>query len=602
MALGQFLNRGRPAGHHEDEATAPAPDGAGRPPHGTAAPEAAPAATRAFRPIERSGDSVTALRPRETAAAAEAERPQRSAKSLGQLFKRVAARERLLAEAAAQDSLPQRLGPLGGGPAGAGAEATGAVRMLPQAAPPAEAAAPDGGLRRRRAGTDRPPTPPVPPATARRPATPPPEAWSARLPLGVGIFALILLVGGLGAWSFGTTLSGAVVAPGMVEVESNRQVIQHPDGGVVRAINVRDGDRVAPGEVLVELDGTRLASQLAIVEGQLGELSARQARLIAERDGDTEIAFPADLMALAAGDPVIAEKLEGERALFTARVDALDLQTGLVAEQNRQIDNRIRGIEAQLEAARTQLGLLESQLADRERLLDQGLTQAEQVLDLQREQAELRGRIGQFEAEIAGLRGEAAGNGITLLQVQTQRREEAVTVLRDLEYSRIELAERRLDLIETLSRLEVRAPVEGIVYNSQVFAVQSVVQAAQPLMYIVPQDQPLVITARVNATNIDEIYIGQPVSLRLAAFDQRLVPELEGVIQRVSADVIRDENTGESYYEAAIVPGPGELDKLGDRPLVPGMPVDALIRTRDRAAITYLTEPFTAFFARAFRE
>jgi len=426
--------------------------------------------------------------------------------------------------------------------------------------------------------------------------------WSARQPLGVGIAGLVLLLGGVGAWSVNTTLTGAVVASGMIEVESDRQVIQHPDGGVVRAIHVREGDRVTPGDVLVELDGAQIGSQLAIVEGQLGELVARRARLEAERDGTSEIDFPPDLLGLAAANPGVSDKFQGERALFTARVEALELQTSLVSEQNRQIDNRIKGIEAQLEAARTETGLLDSQLADQQQLLDRGLTQLGQVLDLQRALAELKGRIGSFEAEIAGLRGQAAGNGITLLQVKTQRREDAVTTLRDLEYSQIELSERRLGLIETLSLLEIRAPVEGIVYDSQVFALRSVVQPGAPLMYIVPQDQPLVVTARFASVNIDEVFVGQDVSLRLAAFDQRLVPELMGTVQRISADVLRDESTGETFYEATILPVEGELAKLGLRTLMPGMPVDAFIRTRERSALTYLVEPFTVFFSRSFRE
>jgi HlyD family type I secretion membrane fusion protein len=339
-----------------------------------------------------------------------------------------------------------------------------------------------------------------------------------------------------------------------------------------------------------------------VVEGQLGELEAREARLIAERDGAAVIDFPPELLAHAGVDPEIRRQLEGERSLFTARNEALALQRNLVAEQNRQIDNRIIGIEAQLEAAQSQVEILGTQLSDQEQLLSRGLTQSGQVLDLRRALAELRGRIGQFEAEIAGLRGEAAGNGISLLQVETQRREQAVSLLRDLAFTRIELAERRLDLIETLSRLELRAPVEGIVYSSQVFALKSVVQPAQPIMYIVPQDQPLVFVSRVSAVNIDEVYVGQEVSLRIAAFDPRQVPELRGRVQRISADSILDQTTGETFYETHIELEEGEIDKLGEHAMVPGMPVEAFIRTRERAALVYLTEPLTAFFGRAFRE
>jgi HlyD family secretion protein len=462
----------------------------------------------------------------------------------------------------------------------------------------------------RAAARTAPQASPRPAPQPQRPPAPPPSAvpraavrsWSARLPLIVGNIALLLLLGGFGVWSVTTSLTGAVLAPGTVAVESNRQIVQHPDGGVVKAIHVREGDVVEPGQVLIELDGTRLASQLAVVEAQLGELAARRARLLAERDGESRIEFPPDLLARAAADPGIAAKLEDERALFTAREEALELQSGLVAEQNRQIENRVVGVEAQLEATRTQIELTEAQLADQEELLERGLTQASQVLDLRRALAELKGRAGQFEAEIAQLRGQAAGNQIELLKARTERREQAVSTLRDIAFSEIELSERRLALIETLSRLDVRAPVGGIVYNNKVFALQSVVQPAEPLMYIVPQDQPLVIRARVNAINIDEVHVGQEVALRFSAFDQRLVPELKGRVSRISADVMRDDVTGENYYEADVTPEPGELDKLGGHVVVPGMPVEAFIRTRERSAFTYLTEPFTAFFARAFRE
>ena len=442
------------------------------------------------------------------------------------------------------------------------------------------------------------------PAPARRPAPDPvpAPAWSARLPLMVGNLALLLLIGGFGVWSVAATLTGAVLAPGMIEVESNRQVVQHPDGGVVKAIRVRDGDTVQQGDVLIELDGASLASRLAVVVGQLGEISARRARLLAERDGDPEVTFPDQLLTLAAANPEVAEMLDDERALFNARREALRLQSGLVEEQNKQIENRISGVQSQLDAALSQVTILEEQLADEERLLERGLTQAAQVLDLRRQLAELKGRIGQFEAEIAGLRGEIAGNGIALVQAQTKRREEAVSQLRDLAFGEIELTERRQDLIETLARLEVRAPVDGVVYNSRVFALQSVVQPADPLMSIVPQDQPLIVRARVGSIDIDEVYVGQDVLLRFSAFDQRQVPELNGRVARVSADVIRDEATGESYYEADITLAAGELERLGDNPLVPGMPVEAYIRTRERSALAYLTEPLTAFFNRAFRE
>lgn len=439
--------------------------------------------------------------------------------------------------------------------------------------------------------------PPRPPAAA--PAVP---NWSARGPLLTGIIALLLLLGGVGIWSVRTSISGAVVASGMIQVESNRQVIQHPDGGVVSEIMVRDGDAVQPGDILLRLDGTRIASELAVVNGQIQEIAARQARLLAERDGLAEVAFDPALLAVAATDPEVANQVEGERRLFNTRRQALAQEISLLGEQNAQIGNRIKGIEAQLAALHTQIKILDEELSNQQRLLDQQLTQAGRVLELQRMRADMQGQIGRLEAEIAELRGQSASNAISLLKLETTRREEAGTALRDLEFSKIELTERRLALEDTQSRLDVRAPMGGIVYNSQIFALQSVLQPAQPILYIVPQDQPLVVQARVNAINVDEVFVGQEVTLRFSAFDQRKMPDIMGRIERISADVIVDQATQQSYYAAEVVPLPSEMSKLGGQTLLPGMPVEAYIKTGDRTAFSYLTQPFRNFFDKAFRE
>jgi HlyD family type I secretion membrane fusion protein len=448
----------------------------------------------------------------------------------------------------------------------------------------------------------RPSAPLPPPPQVPAPVAQAAPDWSARGPLLTGILALVVLLGGIGVWSLLTNISGAVVAPGMIQVESNRQVIQHQDGGVVSAILVRDGDVVAPGDVLLRLDGTRLESELAVVNGQLQEIAGRRARLMAERDGKDEIVFDDGLLKAALTDPDAQAKIDGERQLFLTRRESLSQEIGLLGEQNQQIENRIKGTEARLVAIGTQMTILGQELSNQQRLLDQQLIQAARVLELQRLQADLEGQTGRLTAEIAELRGQLASNAISILKLETMRREEASSQLRDLEFSEIELTERQLALMDTLSRLDVRAPMGGIVYNSQVFALQAVVQPAQPLMYIVPQDQPLIVSARVNSTNVDEIFVGQEVLLRFSAFDQRKMPDITGRIERVSADVILDEATQQSYYSAEIIPLPSETPKLGDQVLLPGMPVEAYIKTGDRTAFAYLIQPFRNFFDKAFRE
>lgn len=426
--------------------------------------------------------------------------------------------------------------------------------------------------------------------------------WAAGLPLWVGVGALVALVGGLGLWSVTATLAGAIVAQGVVQVESNRQVVQHPEGGVVGEILVKDSDTVDQGDVLIRLDGRRLRSELAVIDGQLLEISARKARLMAERDDADTITFPPALQAGVAALPEAENVMAGEVTLFHARRDAMQQERALLREQNQQIVNRTRGITAQLDALQVQADLLFADLEGQQALLAQQLAQAQQVSELRREHAGLLGQIGQLESDLAALRGEMASNEIAALQLQTRRREEALTQLRDLEFRQIELTERRIVLTESLSRLDLRAPTSGIVYDMQVFAVQSVVQAAAPLLYIIPQDQPLVVSARVDAIHIDQVYPGQEAELRFPAFDQRQIPEIRGQITRISADVLQDQMTGQSYYAAEVRPMGSELAKLGNYTLVPGMPVETFIRTRDRTPLAYLTEPLLIFFTRAMRE
>lgn len=427
--------------------------------------------------------------------------------------------------------------------------------------------------------------------------------WSARWHLIVGFTALVALVVGLGGWSAMANIAGAIVTSGMIEVESNRQVIQHPDGGVVGAILVDDGDEIAAGDVLIRLDDTLQRSELAIVEGQLFEIMARRARLEAERDGADIVTFPEELDVLASSSNIDVESLKvGQMALFEARRTSLDEEAEQLRERQIQVERQIEGSEAQLTALETQLDLIGQELKDQEELLRKGLAQATRVLSLQREQARLFGQVGELTAAVAESRGRIAETEIEILKLTSGLREEAITTLRDLQYNEIELKERRLSSLETLSRLEVRAPVSGIIYGTSVHTVRSVVRPADPLMYVVPQDSPLVISSRIETIHVDQVHVGQEAILRFSTFDARTTPEIEGIVTKVSADVFTDEATGQSYYSAELLPKEGELEKLGDLELLPGMPVESFIKTSERTPLAYLTKPLMDYFNRAFRE
>lgn len=425
--------------------------------------------------------------------------------------------------------------------------------------------------------------------------------WSAARPLVLGSLVLLVLVGGFGGWSVMAQITGAVIASGQIEVEQNRQVIQHPDGGVVSEILVAEGDVVDAGAPVIRLDAENLASELAVVEGQLFEVLARRARFEAERDSAPEIAFPELLTA--ADNPVVPELMAGQVNLYEARIEAEAQEREQLIRRREQIGNQIDGIRAQEAALDEQLALLEEELVSQQSLLDRGLAQATRVLSLRREAANIAGRAGELAAAAAEAEGRITELEIEMLRLVTTRREEAITRLRDLQFNEIELSERRRSLTTQLERLEIRAPVAGIVYGMQVFANRSVIQAAEPVMYVIPQDRPLIITSQVQPQDIDQVFVGQEVALRFSAFDQRRTPELFGHVTQVSADAFTDQNTSLTYYRAQIVLSEGEVERLpADMTLIPGMPVEAFLTTQERSPMDYLVKPLSDYFAKAFRE
>ncbi len=429
------------------------------------------------------------------------------------------------------------------------------------------------------------------------------KTWSARRYLMLGGAALVVLVLGFGAWAVGTEIAGAIVASGRVEVDRNRQVVQHIDGGVVTEILVDDGDRVAQGALLLRLDEAELLSEITVTEGQLWELMARRGRLEAERDQAGGISFDPRLMAAAEKNQDISGFLLGQERLFEARSDTLNKNVEQLGKRKAQIQSQIEGVDAQRDALSRQLELIQAELRDQQKLLDKGLAQATRVLALQREEASLAGRVGELIASRAQAEGRVIEIEIEILKLETTRREEAITTLRDLRYREVELSERSRHLRERMERLDIRAPVAGVVHGMTVYASQSVIRPAEPLMYIVPQDRPLVAAVQVPTIHVDQVYPGQSVSLKFSAFDQRTTPDLTGHVVHVSADTFLDEVSGDAFYKAEIALADGEVDKLpADVSLVPGMPVDAYLRTQDRTPLAYLVKPLTDYFAKAFRE
>ncbi|SDW71866.1 HlyD family type I secretion periplasmic adaptor subunit [Litoreibacter albidus] len=428
------------------------------------------------------------------------------------------------------------------------------------------------------------------------------KKWSARAPITLGLLALLILLGGFGIWAVQANIAGAIIAPGRIEVDQNRQVLQHPDGGVVSEVAVREGQRVEKGDVLVRLDDTRLRSELLIVEGQLFEIIARNGRLKAERDDAAAITFDPILLDASKTRPQLLELTQGQERLFATRQSSAAQSIEQLEKRKAQIGNQVDGVRAQQQALETQLALLQEELTAQQGLLDKGLAQTSRVLALRREDARLRGTVGELTASVAENEGRITEIDLDILRLATQRKEDAITQLRDLQYREFELREQRLSLRERLSRLDITAPVSGLIFGLTVFAERAVIQPAEALMFIVPQDRPMVITGEVEPIHVDEVYLGQDVTLRFSTFDARTTPEVFGTVSSISGDAFRDDTTGRSYYRVEMTLKDGEMDRLGDVDLVPGMPVDGFIRTADRSPMTYLLKPFTDYFNRAFRE
>lgn len=426
--------------------------------------------------------------------------------------------------------------------------------------------------------------------------------WSARRPIAIGLVGLTMLLGGFGTWAAMAAIAGAVIANGQIEVAQNKQVVQHPDGGVVAAINVAEGDHVKAGQVLIRLESTELASELAIVENMLFEMMARRGRLEAERDGRAKIVFDPLLQDIASSHASARLLMAGQESLLDARRNTSQNERLQLEKRRTQISDQISGLAAQQISLHTQARLIAQERSDQEILREKGLTQASRLLALLREEASLAGRLGELTAQTSQAEGRMTEIDIELLKLDASLREEAIRALRDLQYRELELLEKRAALSARLNRLTITAPVAGVVYGLEVFAPRSVLRPAQPALFIVPQDRPPVITARVHPTDIDLVFQGQKVMLRFPALDQRNTPELSGDVRQISPDAFQDEATRDSFYRVRVTLNQDQLAQLPQGiELLPGMPVEVFFRTGDRTPIAFLLKPLTDYFARAFR-
>jgi HlyD family secretion protein len=412
---------------------------------------------------------------------------------------------------------------------------------------------------------------------------------------------VLILVVGVGGWGATAVISGAVVASGSLVVDSNVKKVQHPTGGIVGELRVRDGDRVHAGDIVVRLDETVTRANLAIVTKGLDELLARKARLESERDGWDTIIFPAQLVA-GASDPERAAVMDSERKLFNLRKTARNGQKAQLQERVTQLGEEITGLAAQQNSKTKEIALLERELAGVRDLWKQNLVQLSRLTALEREAARLEGERGQLIASAAQAKGKIAETALQILQIDQDLASEVAKELREVDGKIGEFVERKVTAEDQLKRIDIRAPQDGTVFQLAVHTVGGVITAGDPIMLIVPEADNLSVEVKVNPQDIDQLQLNQKAILRFSAFNARTTPEIDGVVTRISADTSTDQRTGQSYYTVRIAMPAQQLERLGDVKLLPGMPVEAFVQTGDRTMLSYLMKPLHDQFVRAFRE
>jgi HlyD family secretion protein len=425
---------------------------------------------------------------------------------------------------------------------------------------------------------------------------------SIRLHLIIGLAVVIVLAGGFGGWASTVQISGALIAPGAVVVDSNVKKVQHPTGGVVGEVRVRDGDLVKAGDIVVRLDDTVTKASLAIVVKTLNGLYARAARLEAEQRGDSKLTFPPQLTERAS-DPDVQNVMVSESKLFDVRVTGRTGQKAQLRERVLQLNEEIGGLTAQEAAKDKEIALIEKELVGVRQLYDQHLVQLTRLTTLERDAARLNGERAQYIAQRAQAKGKITETELQIIQVDKDMVSEVSKDLRETNDKIGEFVERKVTAEDQLRRVDIRAPQDGMVLQNNVHTVGGVITAGDAMMMIVPQADDLSVEAKVDPKDIDKLQIGQKTLMRLSAFNQRTTPELNGLVTRVSADVTTDQRTGQSYYTIRVSLPPTEVARLGDNnKLIPGMPVEAFVQTGDRTMMSYLIKPLHDQLMRSFRE
>ncbi|MQP64532.1 HlyD family type I secretion periplasmic adaptor subunit [Niveispirillum sp. SYP-B3756] len=443
-------------------------------------------------------------------------------------------------------------------------------------------------------------TPPLPvPGLEKGPA---PQVPTDEMPIiRLGLTLILIAFGGLLAWSVFAPLAKGIVAPGTLVVDSNRKSIQHLEGGIVSEILVRDGDAVKAGQVLMRLDEVSSQAQRDVLYGQFLSAKAKEARLLAERDESKRINWSDELMKGADENGRKLSIRNNEQQLFESRRLTLAGQLSIYEQRVKQLDEQIKGFEAQVLANTEQIRLIDDELDGLKQLYDKGYASKTRLLQLQRNRAELDGERGNYEGEIARARMQIGEARLQILQVRKAFEEDVADKLREAQQQIFDLEDRLTNADDVLQRREVKAPGDGIIVGLRVHTLGGVVRGGETIMELVPNNERLIVEAMVSPNDIDNVAVGQEAEVRFSALSSRQIPILLGTVIQVDADVTTDQR-GNRYYLSRVEVPEDQLSKLGGQKIVPGMPTEVLVRAGERTLVEYLMKPLTDSFFRAFKE
>jgi HlyD family secretion protein len=407
---------------------------------------------------------------------------------------------------------------------------------------------------------------------------------------------------GLGTWSTFAPLESAAIAPGIVEVESSRKTVQHLEGGIVREILVTDGDTVRTGQTLIRLDATGARAELQSIRGQFWDARAREARLLAEQYGHDRVSFPDELESLKTENPSVGAILAGQQNIFDTRRQVVQSQAAVIREKMLQVEKEIEGLKAQEIAAAKRADIVREEVATVVILVNKGFERRPRLLALEREMADIDGRRGETTAQISRAEQVISESQATLLKLESDRQNEIAQSLRETQNQIFQLRERMQAADDQLLRREVKAPEDGVVTDLQIHTPGGVIAAGARLMDLIPQQDRLIVNARVRPEDIGAVRSGLSADVHLLPYNQRRIPRLKGAVTHVSADRLLDKRTDQPYYLAKIRLQDERSAELGGVQIIPGMPTQVFIKTGQSTVALYALRPLLDSFSSAFRE